>query len=135
MTNHVFCEENEKNIILLKMFRKYELKKKTQVSFVVTFVTHLFTKILQKSYQMFITELFLGSSSCDNYINLKNSPFTAQIVQIVPIGQNFNLINNLKISYKRCVYESVDDRSLFYATSHKSTENRMHAVKGLCSIV
>ena len=34
------------------------------------------------------------------------------------------------ISYDRCVYESVDDRSVSKVISQKSTENRIHA-KGL----
>ena len=34
------------------------------------------------------------------------------------------------ISYKVRVYESVDNRSLSWVISQKSTENKIHAVKG-----
>ena len=36
-----------------------------------------------------------------------------------------------KKSLKRNVYESVDDEILFWDTSQKPTENRIHAAKGL----
>ena len=35
-----------------------------------------------------------------------------------------------KISYERRVYESVDDRSLSWVISQKSTENIIQAAKG-----
>ena len=34
------------------------------------------------------------------------------------------------ISYEYCVYESVDDKSLSWDISYKSTGNRIHATKG-----
>ena len=35
-----------------------------------------------------------------------------------------------KISYERCAYESVDEKSLSYVMSRKTTKKRIHAFKG-----
>ena len=40
-----------------------------------------------------------------------------------------------KLSYERCVYESVDDKSLSWDRSQKWTENRIHAAKGLIKLL
>ena len=53
-----------------------------------------------------------------------------QFYPALPIG-NVNLIrDHQKISYKRCDYESVDEKSLSYAMSRKTTKKEFGTQKG-----
>ena len=62
-----------------------------------------------------------------------NLSSTVESAELGAHGQNFYFKirrDNGKISYDRCSYESVDDKSLSWVIPRKSMENKIQAVKG-----
>ena len=83
----------------------------------------------------------MGNITC--YISEQIPVLTEQakieLIRLSPSVSTFDQNSDFKIrmehqkifSYKRCAYESVDDRSLFWVIHHRSSETSTPGLKGL----